>query len=131
MKVKNISDLKNADTKYNLKKISEGKIKTITIDDFWDGPLSGECAWQNKSYYFQCFDQIDPVTDTDIWPRKYLLLTLSDQQMNENRRLQKLFERSADSESLRDEYIKTLEQTPGQVISQEQIIGWFDSDNLE
>lgn len=126
MKVKNYRELNNADSKYNLKKISEKEVKIISVDDFWDGPLSGECIWHDKPYYFQCFDQVDPNTDNDVWPRKFLLLSLTNDQLAENRRLQRLFEESLDSEVQRNEHAKLSKEAPEQSVDRGQIVAWFE-----
>ncbi len=126
MKIKNLSDLRNADIKFKLEKIPTNEIIIKSVDNFCDGPLSGECTWRNKEYYYQCFDQIDPHTDEDLRPRKYLLLHLTPQQFNENSLLEKLYAKSADSDSLRNEYLFEYEKSTPQIIRREQIIAWFE-----
>jgi hypothetical protein len=130
MKIKNNLDLENSDKKYNLQKISESEIKVLSVDDFWDGPLSGTCLWQDKTYYYQCFDQLEEDGNTDRWPRKYVLLNLTDEQMSEIEKLQEKFDKSAGSEKLRKEYIKLYEDAPEQIIEKDQIIAWFESNRL-
>ena len=127
MKIKNILDFENAEAKLNLKKIPANEIKVVSVDNFWDGPLSGECTWLGRNYYFECFDQVDSKTDSDVWPRKYLLLSLTEDQKKENQRLQKLFEKSAESDELKKEYIRIFEEAPEHIVERNQIIGWFDS----
>ena len=126
MKIKNALDFNGAEVKYNLEKIQEQEIRVKSVDDFYDGPLSGECTWRGKDYYFECFDQIDPVTDADVSPRKYLLLSLSKEQLEENRGLIELLDKSP-----RSEYMKIYKEAPAQIITREQIVGWFESERLK
>jgi hypothetical protein len=130
MKIKDHKQLENAEIKYNLIKVSDSDIKIINVDNFWDGPLSGECIWRGEKYYFECFDQLESDGDTDRWPRKYLLLNLTDRQKKENAKLQKLFDKSADSEKLRKEYIELYKAAPEHIIEKDQMVAWFDSYNL-
>ena len=126
MKIKNISDFKNADKRLGLQKIPEKNISIVTVDNFWDGPLSGECQWNGDSYYYECFDQVDPITDTDVWPRKFLVLRLTEEEREKNRKLKDLFDLSANSEMLREKYLQTLENSPEFIIQKDQVVGWFE-----
>lgn len=126
MKIKNIADFNNAETKYNLKKIPVKEVKVVSVDDFYDGPLSGECQWQDRNYYYMCYDRIDPVTDTDVWPRKYLLLSLSNEQLEQVRHLAGLFNKSPG-----EEHLKIYNAAPALTIERDQIAGWFDSMRLK
>lgn len=123
--------LKKADEQYNLRRILSEEIIVKTADDWWDGALSGRCEWKGSEYYFECFDQLDEETDSDRWPRKYILLKLNTEQETEIGRLYALFKGSAHNEASRAEYISALKSAPIQTIEPGQIVGWFDSDKLQ
>lgn len=127
MKIKNAADFRKVDSKLNLKKISSDEIRITEIDDIWDGPLSGDCEWRNKKYYFYCFDQLDDTGNDDRWPRKYLLIELTSQQLAQNQKLRDLFQNWRKNSASPMEYQKMLEASPSQTIDANQIIGWFDS----
>lgn len=79
MKIENEKDFINADTTLNLEKVSGDEIEIEAIDEIWDGPLSGTCFWNNKEYFFFSFDQLSETEGK--WPRKYLLIELTPEQM--------------------------------------------------
>jgi hypothetical protein len=132
--IKNVNsrqDFINIEKKLNLKKISENEIMINEVDDIWDGPLSGECTWQNRKYYFYCFDQLDG--DDDRWPRKYLLLILTKQQVIERQKVFDIYQDFCSGKLDQEEYAKILNSLPPQKFEIQQIVGWFDSgdhDNL-
>lgn len=125
MEIANEADFVNAKTKLGLQKISAGEIVVIDIDDIYDGPLSGSCSWRNREYYFFTFDRIDD-TGEDRWPRKYLLITLTPQQLSEVEKLRNYFRKRKSGQMTREEYSRVYDDWPKQVIKKSQIIGWFD-----
>ena len=127
----NEKEFKNADNLLNLKKIPSKEIKLTTLEDFWDGPLSGLCVWEGNEYYYHCFDQVDETNDTDLWPRKYLLIKLTKEQAERQKKEYELFENSNNDSSLKQEYLELMKQAPIEKIATEQIVGWFDSDGLK
>lgn len=126
----NEADFKHIDESSDLRKIPTDEIVLLQIEDFWDGALSGMCKWKNEDYYFHCFDQIDEETDTDHWPRKYLLIKLTPAQTAEYERGHKLFEESNASLSVKTKYLELQKDTPTMQIKPDQLIGWFDSEGI-
>lgn len=127
----NEKEFKNADKTLGLRKISAKEIKLTTVEDFWDGPLSGLCTWEGDTYYYHCFDQIDETNDTDLWPRKYLLIKITEKQAERQKQEYDLFKKSNINESSKQEYLELIKQSPIEEIKREQIVGWFDSEGLK
>ncbi len=112
MKILNQDDFKRFDTKGDLLKISANEIRIKEIDDIWDGPLSGLCEWNGGEYYFFAFDQLEDDGSGDRWPRKYVLIRLTEENVRARSMLKE----------------QTGMQEVGQHINKDQIIGWFDSE---
>jgi len=48
------TDTKNIDFKREGRRIPRHEIKLLYHLNYWDGPLSGICSWNDKRYYFVC-----------------------------------------------------------------------------
>ncbi len=131
MKIKNESDFVNADSKLNLRKISSNEIEITDVYDIWDGPLSGSCLWENKDYYFFSFDQLEDDKSGDRWPRKYILVSLDSEQKQTEEELKNLYSALKKGEFTAEEYSNKLERIPKLQIENKQIVGWFDSEDVE
>lgn len=127
MKIKNKDWLNNIELK--LKKIPSSEIHILYENDVWDGPLEGICEWANKKYYFVCSDQLDETSEDDRRPRKYVLLELSPEQLEEEDKERQLFASLKERLKLEDFY-ERQKSFPEHRISLEQVIGWFDSEGL-
>jgi hypothetical protein len=125
MKIKNRKDFEEADINLGLKKFSEDEIIILDIDDVWDGPLSGLCECMNRGYYFYCFDRLEG--DDDRWPRKYILINLSKEQLSEYNRLHVEFIKWKNGQVSLEAYQKILDELPLQKVNKNQITGWFES----
>ncbi len=125
MKIKNKEEFKEADSRLALKKISADEIVILDVDDIWDGPLSGFCMFNNKKYLFYCFDQLEG--DDDRWPRKYLLIELTQEQLAEHQKQDAVYHKWRSGSISQQEYQEIFETFQPQTIDKGQIIGWFDA----
>lgn len=76
MKIKNITDF--VDFKITrLARVYPNEIEIKSLDDIWDGPLSGECEIFGQRKYFFCFSD-NEIPDV----RKYLITDLDEKQKN-------------------------------------------------
>lgn len=125
MKIKNEEEFEGADMRLALDKIFSEEVMILDIDNIWDGSLSGFCIFNNKTYYFHCFERLEG--GEDRWPRKYLLVNLSQEQLAEYNRFDGEFKKWKEGSISLEEYQKILDVFPSQVINKNQIVGWFDS----
>jgi hypothetical protein len=124
MKFTNIHDYRSV-LAAGIEKLSPDEVRISDIEDVWDGPLSGMCIWKEKEYYFACIDQLDEDGE-DRWPRKYLLISLTDAQKEQHEREARLFIEMQKETITREEYLKLQAQFQPQLLKQEQIAGWLE-----
>lgn len=125
MIIKNKNNFNNIDSKLGLKEIPSEEIKNLYENNSWDGALAGVCIWNQKKYYFLCFDQLDE-TNEDRWPRKYILIRLTEEQEKEEEREHQLFVSSTTPEDLKM-FFENQKEFPQYNIEVDQIVGWFQS----
>lgn len=63
-------------------------VRILWVDDFWDGPLSGIATWEGHRLRFEMTDRSALHQDG---PRRYWLIVLSQEQLQEEERWQDLF----------------------------------------
>ncbi len=87
------------------------------VDEVYDGPLSGDCLWQDKKYYFYSFDQLKDDGSGDPFPSKYALIDLTEDQLKqlEKERLDMM------------DIANAGKDFPRYLINKNQILGWFSS----
>jgi hypothetical protein len=129
MKITNQSIYVEADKKYHPRKISPSDIKIETVFSEYDGPLDGICVWNKKSYYFFSFDQLYDDGSGVRFPSKFLLFELSEVQKKEA---------TKEGHIINNKHVLTIKEFEDQigklqpqVISPEQIVGWFEIEKNE
>src|SRR5262249_51007607 len=70
--------------------IPRAAVRVLWTDDFYDGPLSGIAEWEGRRHRFEMTDRSTLGGDEDI-PRRYWLIALSPDQLQEEERWQDLF----------------------------------------
>jgi hypothetical protein len=88
--VKKYLKLKEVDYLENLNNIDRQEVKLLWSYDWWDGPISGMLIYREEKCWFQLFtDSDDP--EVEKLPRRYLVIELSKDQLEEKEHWQNLF----------------------------------------
>src|ERR1700722_1111121 len=66
------------------------EIALLWFDNFWDGPLSGLCAYQGREFYYWCFAEAEEC-DITSWYRRFSVHELSPAQLDEEKKWHELF----------------------------------------
>src|SRR3989338_10060019 len=62
--------------------IPQDNIKILYDNNYWDGPLEGVLRWNNKNYYFICYNDNDW---TNVAHRIFVIIEMTkEQEENEN-----------------------------------------------
>lgn len=124
MIIKNKEEFNKIDIKLGLIEIPSNEIKILYENDSWDGALEGICVWDKREYYFLCFDQLNEAGE-DRWPRKYILLDLSEDQKAEEAKEHLQFASCEDKST----FFEAQKHFPQYEIEENQVVGWFQSLN--
>src|SRR6476469_3485249 len=82
--------VKEADSLDKLEPIDRRELKLLWNHESWDGPISGMCLYRGEKCWFQMFmDPDDP--ECEKLTRRYLLIELSNEQIEEQEYWQNLF----------------------------------------
>ena len=65
-------------------------VKLLWPSDYWDGPKSGMLMYQGKRYWFQVFEESNDADLSDFF-RRFVILELTEEQLNEEEYWHKLF----------------------------------------
>lgn len=75
-------------------RIKEDDIKILFIVDWWDGPLSGMCLWQDEKYWFSATDEWYEVYDGENkheYFRKFEIYEMTPEQIATEEKWHQLF----------------------------------------
>lgn len=75
----------------NLTKINFEELKFLFYSDWWDGPVSGLVEYKKQTCWFEVLKENDG-SDPENYYRRYLIIELSVEQIDEFEFRQKLFE---------------------------------------
>jgi len=121
MKISNSEEIKNIAKSGKIPRISGNEIKISYANDIWDGPLEGICLWKGKKYYFYCVedDPKDYETYKPGFPRRFVLIDLTSEQIKEEEYWKDLFDRGIENFY---ELSKSEKEFP---INLNRLVGWF------
>lgn len=116
-------------------------VENIYHFDYWDGPISGLCLVNNKKYWYQLtehYDDYNYVPDCDSeeyddfempWSAKYILINLSEEQVNESEKRHVKFINMVKSENATPEsralFYKQQEKVEILKLENGQVEGYF------
>lgn len=118
-----------------IKKVDLPIENVLYEDEIWDGPLTGICLWSGEKYYFSNIAEFD-ISEN---PRKYFLIRLTEQQLENDEALHNDFIKYIESKprvqygnvieregAEWDKYFEACEKYPDQIIHKDQIVAWFE-----
>jgi hypothetical protein len=71
-----MSNYSDGKLKLSVEQVPESSVRMLWHHDYWDGPLSGACMFNNERLWFLCFDE----SHGEDWCRKFVLLRLNEEQ---------------------------------------------------
>lgn len=65
--------------KSSIERVPKSSVRMLWHHDYWDGPISGACLFNNDRLWYTCYDE----GYGEDWYRKFVLLRLSDEKWKE------------------------------------------------
>jgi hypothetical protein len=138
-----VSDLKSPNEFLYLNKIARREIKLCWHDDYLHGPITGMLKYQNRKYWFHMCDENTQTIGELLWHRRYLIIELTNEQIEEEEYWHKLFREKVGTHT---DYDEQGYMNKGEIFSQESqaefyqayqqrvepdfstniLIGWFE-----
>jgi len=137
--------VKEADSLNKLDKIDRHEVKLLWANEWWDGPISGMLMYRGEKCWFQLFiDPDDP--EVEKFPRQYLVIELSNDQLKEEEYWQTLFLEMVGSNNVwdedgirhtdrlkplesRNEFFKLAKKRKPTDLSENRVVGFFAKDD--
>src|SRR6266704_872833 len=85
-----LSELSEQDSYLQLPRIDRSEITLLWASDWWDGPKSGLLRYEGTKYWFELCSESDDPQFADYY-RRFLIIQLSDEQMEEEEYWHELF----------------------------------------
>lgn len=134
-----LADLQAPDAYLALPQIEKAAVRWQWPCDFWDGPITGVVLYEGVKYWAQqCAEHVE----AEPWYRRYLIIELSEEQLQDEEYWHRLFEekvgthtcshlaaeaRKVKREDHWREFYEPYQQRTPPDFSQNRVVGWFES----
>jgi hypothetical protein len=110
-----------------LKQINAGSINVTEIVRVIGGIYSGQCLWRGQRYYFHCTEHANDPEIPPAWPRKFLVINLTDKQKEKYVGRTDMIVNDLHAGKISQEEVwERMRWLPLINIKKRQFVGWFE-----